>query len=119
MARVQIKGKILIIGETKTFSGGFMSREIVVEEDAEQYPQKLKVEFIKDATTYLDHYRVGNSVEINANLRGNEYQGKHYVGLQGYNIKNLSSNAPEPTKNNQGAATNANASSDDDSGLPF
>ena len=44
---MQIKGKIKVIGQTKTFGSGFTKRDVVVTTQ-EQYPQDILVEFTKD-----------------------------------------------------------------------
>ena len=82
---MNIKGKIKVIGETQTFESGFSKRQLVLT-TLEQYPQDLAVEFVKDKTSVLDSCDVGDSVEVAINLRGNEYNGKYYVNLQGWKI---------------------------------
>ncbi len=94
---MQVNGKIKLIGETETFDSGFSKRQIVIT-TAEQYPQDLGIDFIKDKCSVLDNYKVDQDVEIAINLRGNEYNGKYYVNLQGWKI-NSSSNSQEPQTN--------------------
>tara|TARA_R110000824_G_scaffold38477_8_gene117502 strand:- start:1672 stop:2043 length:372 start_codon:yes stop_codon:yes gene_type:complete len=82
---MEIVGKIKVINETQTFDSGFQKREIVVTTE-ETYPQDIKLEFTKDKCSILDQYKVGQSVTVAFNLRGNEYNGKYYVNLQGWKI---------------------------------
>lgn len=104
----EIKGKIKLIKETQTFESGFSKREFVVT-TSEQYPQDIKMEFIKDKCSALDSYSVGDVVSASINIRGNEYQGNYYVTLQAWKIDKVeSSTQPDPV----------NSSSEDDS-LPF
>ena len=82
---MEVVGKIKVINETQTFDSGFQKREIVVTTE-ETYPQDIKLEFTKDKCFIIDQYKVGQSVTVAFNLRGNEYNGKYYVNLQGRKI---------------------------------
>jgi len=71
---MDITGKIKLINETKEYgSNGFRKRELVVTTE-EQYPQDLLIEFIQDKCDILNSYNVGESVKIDINLRGREWQ---------------------------------------------
>jgi single-strand DNA-binding protein len=96
---MQVQGTIYKIGETETFPSGFTKRLLVVESEGE-YPQKIPMEFVKEKTSILDNYKVGDKVTVDINLRGNEYQEKFYLSAQGWKIeKSEGSNTAEPTKN--------------------
>lgn len=81
-----VTGNIKQIGEVVSFDSGFTKREIVVTTN-DMYPQDIAVDFIKDNTSKLDGFSAGQSVEIHFNLRGNEYNNRHYVSLQGWKIE--------------------------------
>ena len=80
-----ITGKLKLIQDTQTFDSGFQKREFVVT-TAEQYPQDIKLEFVKDKCSVLDSYQIGQEVTVDFNLRGNEYNGKYYVNLQAWRV---------------------------------
>ena len=87
---MNIKGKIKVIGQTKTFGSGFTKRDLVVTTQ-EQYPQDILVEFTKDNCETLNNYNVGDEVEVGINLRGREWtspQGevKYFNTIQGWKI---------------------------------
>jgi hypothetical protein len=93
---LEIKGKIKLINPTETFGSGFTKREFVIT-TAEQYPQDVKFEVVKDKCSKLDSYRVGQEVAVQFNVRGNEYNGKYYVSLQAWTIVSLKeAHAPTP-----------------------
>jgi hypothetical protein len=98
--KMEIEGKIKMLGETKTFgNNGFRKREVVVTTD-EQYPQHLMVEFVQDKCDLLNNYNVGQDVKISINLRGREWtnpQGevKYFNSIQGWRIENLQVAQPE------------------------
>ena len=117
---MQVQGNIYKIGETETFPSGFTKRLLVVESEGE-YPQKIPMEFVKEKTSILDNYKVGDKVTVDINLRGNEYQEKFYLSAQGWKIeKSEGSNTAEPTKNaNDYKATPSEAFAEEESDLPF
>ena len=93
---LELKGKIKVINPTETFGSGFTKREFVIT-TAEQYPQDVKFEVVKDKCDTLDSYRVGQEVAVQFNVRGNEYNGKYYVSLQAWKIVvGQQSSAPMP-----------------------
>ena len=82
---MEVVGIIKVINQTQTFESGFQKREIVVT-TLDDFPQDIKLEFIKDKCSILDKYELGQSVTVGFNLRGNEYKGKYFVNLQAWKI---------------------------------
>ncbi len=126
---MEVKGKIKLITETKTYgSNGFRKREMVVTTD-EQYPQFINIEFIQDKTELLDKFKVGDEVEVSINLRGREWvnpQGetKYFNSIQGWRITKIQTEAPGnnvPPPVNDGFEPTNNFSADDngEDDLPF
>lgn len=127
---MELTGKIKLIMETVTYASGFQKREMVVT-TGDEYPQDIKVEFIKDKCSVLDGYSVGDSVTVGINIRGNEYEGKYYVNIQGWKIDNLSRQPAGGIEQNfqeeaiQGMVNaldpeqHAGANFDDENDLPF
>lgn len=98
---MQVQGNIYKIGETETFPSGFTKRLLVVETEGE-YPQKIPMEFVKEKTSILDNYRIGDKVTVDINLRGNEYQEKFYLSAQGWRIEKTEGSTPaEPVKDSK------------------
>lgn len=95
---MKISGKVKVVQETQEVgTTGFKKRLIVVATD-EQYSQSIPIDFVQDKCSKLDNIQVGEEVTIDVNLRGNEYNGKYYVSLQGWQIaKNTTpEKAPAP-----------------------
>jgi len=96
---MEVKGKIKLITDTKTYgANGFRKREMVVTTD-EQYPQFINIEFVQDKTDLLDNFKVGDEVEVSINLRGREWvspQGetKYFNSIQGWRITKVNTEAP-------------------------
>ena len=76
---MEVKGKILVIGETQEFgSNGFRKRELVIEVQGE-YPQPIMVELHQDKVELLDSLSIGDEVTANINLRGKSWVSKEGV----------------------------------------
>ena len=119
----QLSGTVKVIEDTQTFASGFQKREFVVTVPDGQYPQDVKLEFMKDSCVKLDSVKPGDPVEVEFNIRGNEYNGKYYVNLQAWKMtktgegKPLSNPDPDP---GQAYRYKAGLSpSDDDEDVPF
>jgi len=116
---MELEGKVIVVGSVNQLRNDFTKRDIVIETD-EKYPQKVKVEFIKDKCSLVDGVNVGDDVKVSINIRGNEYQGKYYTNIQGWRLEKTSAASP-PQK--EGVAPNAeflsavNEEEEDD--LPF
>ena len=91
---MDITGKLKLINETKEYgSNGFKKREVVITTE-EQYPQDLLIEFIQDKCDLLNSYQVGQSVKVDINLRGREWESpqgeiKYFNSIQGWRIEKL------------------------------
>jgi hypothetical protein len=82
----KFEGTVKLVNETQTFDSGFKKREIIITSDDDKYPQDVKFEFLKDDVDKLDTFKPGDRAVVDFNLRGNEYNGKYYTNLNGWNI---------------------------------
>lgn len=87
--------------DLQTFDSGFTKREFVVCDDAEKYPQEVKLELIKDKCAILDKIPLNSKVTVHFNIRGNEYKGKFYVNLQAWRIEVLEEGDNQPPKGSE------------------
>lgn len=91
---MDISGKIKLINEAKEYgNNSFRKREVVITTE-EQYPQDLLVEFVQDKCEILNSFQVGQSVKIDINLRGREWESpqgeiKYFNSIQGWRIEKL------------------------------
>ena len=85
---LQLTGTIKVIFQAETYPSGFTKLEFVVT-TKEQYPQDIKIELVKDKTAILDSFSEGQEVTVHFNVRGNEYQGKYFVSLQGWKVEKV------------------------------
>ena len=106
-------GKLKWIGDTQSFASGFTKREFVVTTAADKYPQDLKFEVVKDKCSMLDPFELGQDVQVNFDIRGNEYNGKYYVNLACWKLQAAggapSSGAPRESSSGGRAAPSSSS----------
>jgi hypothetical protein len=86
---MEVNGKIHLIGETEEVGNNGFTKRLIVIATEEQYSQTIPIDFVKDKTSLLDNFKVGETVKVSINMRGNEYNGKYYVNLQGWRIEGM------------------------------
>ena len=97
---MEVTGKVHLIGEEQVVgsAGTFKKRTIVIATN-EQYIQYIPIDFVQDKCSVLDKFKVGENVEVSVNVRGNEYNGKFYVNLNGWLIKHDGEQSATPSQN--------------------
>jgi len=94
--KIEVKGYIKLVGELQTFNSGFTKIQIVVTTEGE-FSTDIPIDFLGDKADYLQGYAEGEEVIVSANLKGSEYQGKYYLGLNAWKISRHQ-NASTPDK---------------------
>lgn len=102
----EASGTIKLINDTQTFPSGFSKREFVITTEHDKYPQELKFEVVKDRCDLLDQFSVGQKVQLNFDIRGNEYKDRYYVNLACWKIQ-----AAEGGESSEAPAAASSASS--------
>lgn len=82
----EMTGTVKQVNDVMTFSSGFTKREFVVT-TPEQYPQDVIFETVKDKTSLLDSLSPGQEVTVHFDIRGREYNGRHFVNLNAWRIQ--------------------------------
>ena len=85
---MQIVGKIIEIKEEQVFESGFRKREFLFETE-DRYPQKLPMVAFKEVADRLAEIPLNTRIEVKFNLRGSEWNHKHYVNLQAWQFTSL------------------------------
>ena len=126
----ETKGTIKLISEVQSFPSGFSKREFVVTTQHDKYPQDLKFEVVKDKCSLLDNFADGQEVQVNFDIRGNEYNGKYYVNLSCWKLQPADGDAtpapaqqaaPQQAASDSGEPNPADLRKDDDfdDDIPF
>lgn len=85
MADTKVTGTVLSVSKEENV-GKSTKRSVVIKEDGE-YGQELEVSFWGDKTSKLNGVNSGDSVSVEANVRGFKTKdGKLFTNLQGWKI---------------------------------
>jgi single-strand DNA-binding protein len=100
-----------MISEVQSFASGFTKREFVVTTAHDKFPQDLKFEVVKDKCSMLDSFKTGDEVQVNFDIRGNEYNGKYFVNLSCWKLQAAGAGGGESPRPAAGAPPRGQASS--------
>ncbi len=82
----EMNGTVKVVQDLMTFPSGFSKREFVVT-TKEQYPQDVLFETVKDKIAQVDKLKPGMEVTVHFDIRGREYNGRHFVNLSAWRIE--------------------------------
>lgn len=78
--KFDISGRVLEIGEVKTFASGFTKREVVIETSPkDEYPNPQNLVLKKELTALADSLGVGDGVEATGFMEGRRWEGQNGV----------------------------------------
>jgi hypothetical protein len=86
---MEVVGTIISIGDTEVVGNSGFEKRLVVVQNEDQYVQKIPIEFVQGKVNLPDDFNEGERVKISINLRGSEYNGKHYLSANGWKIERL------------------------------
>jgi len=110
----ETSGKLKVISDIQSFASGFTKREFVVTTAHDKYPQDLKFEVVKDKCSLLDSFQVGQEVQVNFDIRGNEYNGKYFVNLSCWKLQSADGSSSAPARSQSGAGNQPATSGEPD-----
>ncbi len=87
MNEYKVKGFIKVIGDTVQVTEKFSKREVVILVEDGKYLQHITLQATGDKVSLLDSCRVGEEVVASFNLRGREWQDKHFNSLELWKIE--------------------------------
>ena len=87
-----VSGEIIEIYDVQVISDTFKKREFIVKHAPNpEYPDFLKLEVVQNKTDLLDKYKVGDSVEVDINLKGKKWEkgekSGYFNSLQAWRIQ--------------------------------
>ena len=108
---MELTGVIKLIKDTEVVGQkGFQKRLFVVEVTDGKFAQQIPLEFVKDKVDLLDNYSEGQTVTVEFNLRGSEYNGRYFLSAQAWKISaagKSSAPAQSAAPRSQGKSTGA------------
>lgn len=90
----EMTGTVKIVKDTMSFPSGFTKREFVITTDDERFPQPIQFACLKDRTALLDGVKAGERVKVTFDIRGREYNDRHFVDLTAFKIERLDGAVP-------------------------
>ena len=87
----------LVTGTSK--AGKEWSKRTIIVTTTDKYPQDIPVDFLGDSVEQLNDFQEGNPVIVGINLRGSEYNGRHYVSISGWKLSNTIGNVTNAEQN--------------------
>ncbi len=107
---MELTGTVKKILEKQTFNSGFTKQELILQTN-EQYPQTIAVEFVQDRIDLLNDIQPGDNVKISINIRGREWVNpegvtKYFNSINGWRIEKEQNTAVQPNPQQTPAAGN-------------
>ncbi|MDZ4822027.1 MAG: DUF3127 domain-containing protein [Flavobacteriales bacterium] len=89
---MDITGTLKQIKDEQAFASGFTKREFVITTE-DQFPQEIVFELIKEKGSIIDNFKVGEKLKVTFDIKGREWQGKHFVNLNAWKVESLGAGA--------------------------
>jgi hypothetical protein len=113
---MEIKGKIIEVGDIQEFSSGFRKRTVVVD-DGDKYPNPVPVEVVKEKADDFDG-KAGDIVRMDINIRGREWNGRYFANIQGWRWDLERFDGPSEQESEPSPGQGPNADNDEEE-VPF
>lgn len=80
-----ITGTVHHVGHTEQITDKFGKRLLVVKTE-DKFNNTIPLEFHNDKMALLDGLQIGQSVSVDVNLGGREWQGKYFASITGWKL---------------------------------
>ncbi len=107
---MELTGVVQIVQDTEILGAkGFKKRGLIIQ-TKEEYPQEIAIDFVQAKVDLLDSVKVGDTVTVMINIRGNKWTNpkgevRYFTSIQGWKINKSytgeSSNEPQVTFSQQ------------------
>lgn len=95
-------GVVVSIGDREQRSGSFTSRNFVVCDEAENYPQNIGFQAVQERCDILDTFNPGDRVEVSFDLRGRDWNGKNITNLNAWKVVRVKGEQVDAPTSSQG-----------------
>ena len=94
---LELTGTIKSIGEIQSFgTKGFTKRDLLLTTQDGKFTQDIAFEFHKERCDLLDKYQEGQEVAVSFDIRGREYNGRHFVTLVAWKLAGIGQAQAQP-----------------------
>lgn len=97
MRSIEVTTKVVKITDELVKSDRFRFRELWFDTE-DQYPQKIKVQFVNDKSDLLADIKAGDEVSLKFDIRGKEWQDTRLVSLNGWWVQKLQTEPKQEAK---------------------
>ncbi len=85
MADLKVDGTLIKITPVVKITDTFSKQQIIVK-TADQYPQEIAFDIRAKDFERVEGLKIGEELEVSFNIRGSEYNGRHFVNLTAWKI---------------------------------
>ena len=94
---MELTGTLKLIKDEQVFASGFSKREFVISTE-EQYPQEIVFELAKEKGALINQFKTGDRITVHFDVRGREWQGKHFVNLAAWRLQPVGATSQTETE---------------------
>ena len=85
----EAKGILYATGEIIQRSENFSTRQFTIKTTADKYEQFITFELVKDKTSLIDTFGIGEEITVSFNLRGREWKEKFFNTLEAWKVEGI------------------------------
>ena len=93
--KYEFTGRIVAIKPVQTFGSGFQKQEVVIDDEADKYPQQVAFSFHGKKVGYTAQLREGDRVTVEFCINGREWNGRNFVELSALAVHREDASQPE------------------------
>lgn len=111
---MNITGTVEKVLPVQEFPSGFYKQTLLVK-TGDRYPQIIPIDFHKEKTEALNGIGPGNKVKVDFDLRGREWNERHFLEAAGWKVESQG----QPAHTAQQQAEPSSQPDPDDEDIPF
>lgn len=90
---MEIVGRLKMIGNTESVGANALQKRSFVISVETQYPYEIAFDLLKEKTTVIDQFQVGQNIKVSFDVRSREYNGKWYTNASAWRVEHADAGA--------------------------